>query len=76
MKDFLRRREWDKGVMLLAKSRLAVAKSPSLGEGGLCQVDYLTSANQVIQVDWVKIPFLREAETVITLGVKSLWGLT
>lgn len=54
MKDFLSRRVWDKGVMLLAKSSLAVAKSPSLGVRGLCQVDYLTSADQVIQVDWVR----------------------
>ena len=38
---------------------------------GVCQVDYLTSADQEVP-DWpVKLPFLGEVETAFRLGIKS-----
>ena len=43
---------------------------PLRGWQGLCG-DYLTSAGLI---DWFKIPFLGEDETVIMLAVKSWFG--
>lgn len=35
------------------------------------QADYFAGADQEIQTDWFKIPLLREAETVVRLGIRS-----
>lgn len=43
------------------------------GKAGVCQADYLTSADQVTS-DWLKVTFLRESETTIRLDVKSWFG--
>lgn len=38
---------------------------------GICQVDYLTGANQNILDSLIKLPFLGETQTSIKLGINS-----
>lgn len=38
---------------------------------GVCQTDCLTSIDQLMQINWLKITFLGEAKTAVRLGMKS-----
>lgn len=64
------RRGWEKEVT--SKEWIVSGKVIFLWwMAGVCQLDYLTSADQV-SPDWlVKITFLAEAETTVRLGIKS-----
>lgn len=62
-----------KGSKMKKRSKIKLFQAVTFLQGkvGIYQADYLTNADQVIQIDQLNATFLGETETAIRLGIKS-----